>query len=29
LVMNALEAKATLGEIVDAFRKAYDFEIKM
>ena len=29
LVMETLEAKATLGEIVDAFRKAYDFEIKM
>ena len=29
LVMEALEVNATLGEIVDAFRKAYDFEIKM
>ncbi|MGD8984550.1 MAG: acyl-CoA mutase large subunit family protein [Desulfobacteraceae bacterium] len=29
LVMEALEAKATLGEIVDTFRKAYDFEIRM
>ncbi len=29
LVMEALEAKATLGEIMDTFRKAYDFEIKM
>ncbi len=29
LVMEALEAKATLGEIMDTFRKAYDFEIRM
>jgi len=29
MVMEALEAKATLGEIVDTFRKAYDFEIRM
>lgn len=29
LVMEALEAKATLGEIVDTFRKAYDFEIRV
>jgi methylmalonyl-CoA mutase N-terminal domain/subunit len=28
MVMEALEAKATLGEIVDTFRKAYNFEIK-
>jgi len=28
MVMEALEAKATLGEIVDAFRKAYHFEVK-
>jgi len=29
LIMDALEAKATSGEITDVFRKAYDFEIKM
>jgi methylmalonyl-CoA mutase N-terminal domain/subunit len=29
LVTEALEAKATLGEIMDTFRKAYDFEIRM
>jgi methylmalonyl-CoA mutase N-terminal domain/subunit len=28
MVMEALEAKATLGEIVDTFRRAYNFEIK-
>ncbi|MFH1351486.1 MAG: acyl-CoA mutase large subunit family protein [Pseudomonadota bacterium] len=29
MIMEVLEAKATLGEIVDTFRKAYDFEIRL